>query len=138
MTDASDLPKVPGAYALLIELKQHLTLPIARLSNPTLKSGRYVYCGSANGPGGLAARIKRHLSRDKTIHWHVDHLTLAGEIVDVYWQTRLSECEMLERISLTPNADFPVAGFGSSDCKICPSHLSSVENEFILSPSLFR
>ncbi len=75
MVRAFDLPEAPGAYVLLIGLARPLELPIARLSRPTLAPGNYVYCGSARGPGGLAARVGRHLRQDKRPHWHVDHLT---------------------------------------------------------------
>ncbi len=56
----------PGAYLLLIDLAAPLALAIPRLGVATLAPGRYVYGGSAYGPGGLRARIGRHLRADKT------------------------------------------------------------------------
>ena len=133
MTDAFDLPKLPGAYALLIHLPRSLTVQIARLRNPTFAAGHYVYCGSARGPGGLAARVGRHLRRGKSIRWHVDHLTENGQVLDVLCAPDGAECELVRRIGRMPGVGTPVTGFGSSDCRNCPSHLLSVPSEFVLS-----
>jgi Uri superfamily endonuclease len=129
-----DPPRASGAYVLLIALSRPLELPIARLSRPTLSSSKYVYCGSARGPGGLAARIGRHLRPDKPPHWHIDHLTANGQVLDVLWRTGASECELHRRISGGAGVSTPVPGFGSSDCRTCPSHLLKVPAEFRLSP----
>ncbi len=137
MVRAFDLPEAPGAYVLLIGLARPLELPIARLSRPTLAPGNYVYCGSARGPGGLAARVGRHLRQDKRPHWHVDHLTANGQVLDVLCRTEGSECELRRRINNHSGVCLPVPGFGSSDCRECPSHLLKVPNEFVLSSSLF-
>ena len=56
-----------GAYLLSIDVNKQFLLEIASLSVPTLASGRYVYCGSAYGPGGIRARVRRHLRRDKSV-----------------------------------------------------------------------
>jgi Uri superfamily endonuclease len=47
-------------------------LPIA------LPAGRYLYCGSAKGRGGLKARLSRHMRRGKSVRWHVDQLPEQG------------------------------------------------------------
>ena len=44
----------PGAYLLSIELAAPLALGIPRFGAATLAPGRYVYCGSAYGPGACA------------------------------------------------------------------------------------
>jgi Uri superfamily endonuclease len=51
------------------------SLPIA------LPAGRYLYCGSAKGPGGLKARLSRHMRRGKSVRWHVDQLTEQGLVI---------------------------------------------------------
>ena len=38
----------------------------------SLTEGTHVYVGSARGPGGLRARISRHLRREKKERWHVN------------------------------------------------------------------
>jgi Uri superfamily endonuclease len=51
---------------------------VVRLSGrPPIKlpAGRYLYCGSAKGPGGLKARLSRHTRRGKSVRLHVDQLT---------------------------------------------------------------
>ncbi|MDA1098108.1 MAG: GIY-YIG nuclease family protein [Proteobacteria bacterium] len=132
MNDAFELSKRPGAYALLLHLSRPLRLPIARLRRPTLAAGHYVYCGSAHGPGGLAARVGRHLRHGKTRRWHVDHLTERGEVVDVLCVPDGSECELIRRFGRMAAVGEPVAGFGSSDCQQCTTHLLSVPAAFDL------
>ncbi len=141
MRKSFDLPNQPGAYALLIKLSRRLNLPIARLHRPTLASGLYVYCGSARGPGGLAARVGRHLRRDKAIRWHVDHLTRAGRVLDVLCfpqapgascEPSQSECDIAQRYLQLPGVSMPVALLGSSDCRTCRSHLLLVPTNFKL------
>ena len=141
MRESFNLPNQPGAYALLIKLSRPLSLPIARLHRPTLAPGHYVYCGSARGPGGLAARVGRHLRRAKTIRWHVDHLTTAGRVLDVLClaqepgasaQSSQSECDIAQRFLRLPGVSMPIAGLGSSDCRTCRSHLLLVPTNFAL------
>ena len=121
--DPGGLPADPGAYALVIEFDRPCRLAIATLAPATLAAGRYLYLGSARGPGGIRARVARHLRRDKTKHWHVDHLTARGRIAGVITAPGGSECA-LARVALKfKSVAAPVAGFGSSDCRICPAHL---------------
>ena len=119
----SAVPPVPGAYLLSIELAVPLALDIPRLGAATLAPGRYAYCGSAHGPGGLRARIGRHLRRDKSSHWHVDRLTAAGRVTGVRAVPGGNECDLLRELLDRPGTSVPVAGFGSSDCRACPAHL---------------
>ncbi|WP_296520394.1 DUF123 domain-containing protein [Rhodoplanes sp.] len=86
----------------------------------TLPAGRYLYCGSARGPGGLRARIARHLRRRKTLRWHVDRLTTRGTVFAVWAIPGGDECDLVARLAALP---VPLPGFGSSDCRRCRSHL---------------
>ncbi len=113
----------PGAYVLLIELGAPLALDISSLGAATLAPGRYAYCGSAYGPGGLKARIGRHLRADKSHRWHVDHLSATGRIVAFRAVPGGRECDLLDRLLDAPGASVPVPRFGSSDCRRCPAHL---------------
>tara|TARA_R110001583_G_C5626599_1_gene406671 strand:- start:1484 stop:1789 length:306 start_codon:yes stop_codon:yes gene_type:complete len=72
------LPKVAGAYVLVIDLPRDITLQNKRFAEIILPKGTYLYCGSANGPGGIAARVKRHCKQDKKPHRHVYELTSNG------------------------------------------------------------
>ncbi|MDC7789088.1 GIY-YIG nuclease family protein [Rhodoplanes sp. TEM] len=86
----------------------------------TLAPGRYLYCGSARGPGGLRARIARHLRRRKTLRWHVDRLTTRGTVIAVWAVPDGDECALAGALAGLP---VPIPGFGASDCRRCPSHL---------------
>lgn len=105
------IPALPGAYVLVIRLDAPL---------PPLVPGRYLYCGSAKGPGGLRARLGRHMKKGKKIRWHVDRLTEAGHVEGAYAFEGENECALVARLSHLP---VPWPGFGSSDCRVCASHL---------------
>jgi Uri superfamily endonuclease len=87
-----------------------------------LQAGRYLYCGSAKGSGGIRARLSRHMRPGKVIHWHVDLLTAAGRVTGAWIFPRCDECELVRALSCLPA---PIRGFGSTDCPKCWSHLLS-------------
>lgn len=97
-------------------------LPITRLGNPALEPGIYVYAGSAFGPGGIRARVGRHLRADKKPHWHIDHLSSRADCIDVKTYPGGRECDLVA-VLCADGATVPVAGFGSSDCRDCAAHL---------------
>ncbi len=117
------ISREPGAYLLLIELAAPLALDIPSIGAAALAPGRYAYGGSAYGPGGLRARIGRHLRRDKAQRWHVDRLTAAGRVIGVRAHPGGRECALVRDLLELPGASVPVPGFGSSDCRSCPAHL---------------
>lgn len=129
MSAASDLPRAPGAYILVIDLDAPLAIE-TRAFTTTLAPGRYAYCGSAHGPGGITARVARHVRAPKRLHWHVDHLTATGRIVDIGHTPGGQECDLVDRVLALAGARIPVPGFGSSDCRRCPAHLVSVAPGF--------
>jgi Uri superfamily endonuclease len=120
----------PGAYLLSINVSKQLLLEIASLSVPTLASGRYVYCGSAYDPGGIRARVRRHLRRDKSVRWHADCLTMAGRVSKVAVLVGGSECALMEGLRTLPGITAPVPSFASYYCRACPSHLAAVPKDF--------
>jgi len=128
--DETVLTAAPGAYVLFIELEGVLALRQTSLGSRTLAPGRYAYCGSAYGPGGLKARLRRHLRREKALRWHVDHLTGAGRIFALGLAPGGRECALFEDLSRLPGAEVPLAGFGSSDCASCPAHLLRIGRHF--------
>jgi len=123
MRDAAAIPAIAGAYLLLIRLDAPLRPAIRTLPPTILPPGAYVYAGSARGPGGLRARIARHLRRDKAIRWHVDHLSAAAREIIAFAVPGARECALCRALAATPRFHVPIPGFGSSDCRICPSHL---------------
>ncbi|WP_163328526.1 GIY-YIG nuclease family protein [Desulfurobacterium thermolithotrophum] len=96
----------------------------------SLKSGYYIYVGSAFGSGGLRKRISRHLKKEKKKHWHLDFISTDSSFKAFeVWviEDKKVECFLANSISKTEKT---ITGFGSTDCK-CPSHLfrvSEIEN----------
>ncbi len=125
-----ELSTEPGAYLLVIDLDAPLALPIPKGAAATLAPGRYGYCGSAYGPGGIRARVARHLRRAKSIRWHIDRLTAAGRVVAVEAAPGGHECALMDDLRALPGVSIPVPGFGSSDCRRCPAHLVSLPPNF--------
>jgi len=117
------VPTEPGAYLLIMEMSDPVPLEIRALGTAALPAGRYAYAGSAWGPGGIRARIIRHLKVDKKRHWHIDHLTAVAPPIEVIAFPGRNECDILAEILARPGASIPVSGFGSSDCRDCPAHL---------------
>lgn len=117
---AAAAPALPGAYLLLIALPVPLCVVLPHRRATTLPPGRYLYAGSARGPGGLRARLARHLRADKKPHWHIDRLTAAGTVEGAWVIPGGSECALVAALAHLP---VPLPGFGSSDCRTCVSHL---------------
>lgn len=116
----SACPAGPGAYVVAIAIAAPLTVRLGGGLSARLRPGRYLYCGSAYGPGGLQARLARHFCKDKSIRWHVDQLTTAGEVRGAWAVALGNECELVERLGFLP---VPIDGFGATDCTHCRSHL---------------
>lgn len=113
----------PGTYALILQSNSTKTIQVGRWGGLDLQLGYYIYVGSAFGPGGVRARVSRHLRTDNRKHWHIDYLrdyvtpvevwiSYAAEHLEHKWASILFD--MPEMI--------PIQGFGCSDCK-CYSHL---------------
>lgn len=118
---AGELPATPGAYLLVITLDQPFAGKL-RKQPYTLPAGTYLYAGSANGPGGIAPRVVRHMRQDKKPHWHVDVLTTAAAHITALAFPGGRECALVERL-LDAECQIPLPGFGSSDCPSCEAHL---------------
>ena len=127
-----DLPIHPGTYALIIRLSDTFPLVVGKLGRSVFSSGIYVYLGSAHGPGGIKARLGRHLRGGGRIHWHIDYLLEVGEVqaYGVIGSKLTSpaqiplECQWAQFLTNQDSAEIPVPGFGASDCKAgCQSHL---------------
>jgi Uri superfamily endonuclease len=115
-----------GTYVLLLDLGRPFESVIGRLGVVSLAPGRYAYVGSAHGPGGLAARLGRHLRRPERVHWHVDHLRDTATPAGWLWaegEMRL-ECRWAQALLALAGGAAPVRGFGASDCaQGCAAHL---------------
>ncbi|HKM13483.1 MAG TPA: GIY-YIG nuclease family protein [Candidatus Methanomethylophilaceae archaeon] len=106
-------------------MSSDIELNVGSLGSIAFKAGEYCYVGSAMN--GLEHRIKRHISREKTIRWHIDRLTINADSIKAYiseGENIVPECTIADtakKIGLLPF----VKGFGSSDC-VCYTHLFSV------------
>ena len=116
-TNADEAPSLPGAYVLAVEIAKPVTVTLPGKPAATLKPGRYLYCGSARGPGGLRARLGRHMRRGKAVRWHIDRLTEAGTVLGAWVFPDGHECDLVTAVSSLP---VPIAGFGSTDCAPVP------------------
>jgi len=118
------LPASKGSYILVVEVRQPGRIRVGKAGELTLRRGYYYYAGSAFGPGGLAARLRRYLSGPRSTRWHIDYLLGCGCIVEIWYATgeRSQEHDWARRLAASPNLRVPLAGFGSSDCR-CPAHL---------------
>jgi Uri superfamily endonuclease len=113
-----------GTYMLVLHVGQETEISIGRLGTFNFPSGYYLYAGSARGPGGVEARLARHLRERKQSRWHIDYLLREARVVEI-WKIssrQKLECLWTQALLRTPDARIPVSGFGSSDCG-CPTHL---------------
>ncbi len=111
---------IAGRHAMVIEIADAVAVTLSGQPPIALPAGRYLYCGSAKGPAGLKARLSRHMRRGKSLRWHVDQLTEQGSVVGSWVFPGGDECGLVQMCSHLP---MPIAGFGSSDCATCRSHL---------------
>jgi len=108
-----------GIYALFVTFAEDRTIEVGALGTLSFESGEYCYIGSAMN--GLEHRIRRHLSSNKKIRWHIDFLTVSADSAEAYFSENGEECGLryaAERCGMRP----AIKGFGCSDCR-CDTHL---------------
>jgi len=111
-----------GSYLLLLKVTDVSKIKIGKLGELSIKPGFYVYSGSAFGPGGVSARVGRHLRRVKKLRWHIDYLRQRVENACAFIQPNSrSECTYASELIIS-GGEVAMKGFGSSDCR-CKSHL---------------
>ncbi len=125
--NANLLPPDAGTYCLWLRLDAPLPLVVGRLGERTLPPGLLAYVGSALGPGGLRARVGRHLRAEKRLRWHIDWLTAQAPVRAVWLRAgRLRlECAWSAALLQADGAAIAWPGFGASDCA-CAAHLIAV------------
>lgn len=115
-----------GCYCLIIRLDETSEIEIGkRLGKIRFEKGYYVYVGSAMN--SLESRIRRHLSHDKKLHWHIDYLLRSAEITMVIFNksSKKIECGLSQYLASRTEG---VKDFGCSDCE-CESHLYRFSSE---------
>ncbi|MHA1596979.1 MAG: GIY-YIG nuclease family protein [Candidatus Asgardarchaeia archaeon] len=117
-----------GNYIIVLEIPKDIRIEHEKRSY-VLRNGYYVYVGSALGPheNSIENRIKRHLSKDKKIFWHIDKVTTVRcvRIIGAFFisSERSLECEISLKINKVEGMEVPIPSFGSTDCsKGCPAH----------------
>ena len=123
------LPDQPGSYILILHNPAPARINVGRLGCHTFPAGWYAYTGSARGPGGLAARLARHLRPEKAAHWHIDYVRPHMEPVAIWYTTGTQklECDWANAFLDVPGTSIPVARAGASDCR-CPAHLFYIDH----------
>ena len=115
-----------GCYVLFLRFKKEVLVEIGSLGTHRIPRGLYAYIGSAKGPGGLEARVKRHIKRDKKVRWHIDYLTTRPECLIeaiIFIKSNTLKEEELVRFLERRGGIHLIKGFGSSDDKLTLSHL---------------
>lgn len=116
--------KEGGIYVLCIKNEQTTEIKVGKLGTLEFeKDGIHVYVGSAMN--GLYHRIKRHLSKDKKIRWHIDYLLEKARVFKVCYAitNERKECAVSQFFNVKNKFFTPVPRFGNSDCRSCPGHL---------------
>ena len=132
-----NIPPHPGTYAIIMKLANFAEITVGKLGTFNFQSGYYTYIGSAFGPGGLKARVGRHLKSSKKLKWHIDYLREYMDVVDVKFTVSTDKKECLWAANLAENGGVnPVKGLGSSDCK-CVSHLFYAEEKMAFNLDFF-
>ncbi len=115
-----------GIYILEIKAENNFSISSKTFDGFIFPKGFYYYVGSAQK--NFRSRILRHLKKKKTIHWHIDHITVlpTNKINMVYIFEDLPkdfECELVQTLIRKNILEYSASNFGNSDCKICDSHL---------------
>ncbi|MCS7283068.1 MAG: GIY-YIG nuclease family protein [Anaerolineae bacterium] len=122
--DVSLIPSRLGTYILWLTLDRRTEIEVGRLGKFRFSSGVLAYVGSARGPGGLRARLARHLRVPRPLVWHIDALQTATRPIGIWFAEGKDkkECAWATALASLPGASFPALKFGASDCR-CPAHL---------------
>ena len=117
-----------GVYVLLMKLEKNTKIRIGALGEILFEKGYYAYVGSAQN--GLFPRIRRHLSKNKKLFWHIDYFLQYAKIVKIFSKEagKEDECKTANDIQKIGR---PIQNFGCSDCK-CASHLFYLNKLYLL------
>ena len=114
------------SYQLFISVNINLKIQVGKLGMFNFPKGTYIYTGSAMK--NIDARIKRHLSKYKKSHWHIDYLLRNNQTnITKVIKSELNECDLNSDIK----GKIIAIGFGSSDCRNnCKSHLKYIDHQW--------
>ncbi|MGE0483714.1 MAG: DUF123 domain-containing protein [Gammaproteobacteria bacterium] len=119
----AELDALPGTYVLLLHCARRVLIGVGRRIPAMFAPGWYLYVGSAQGPGGVRARLGRHLRGDGRVRWHIDYLrrTMDPAGAWVAYGHACLEHTWARELAGQRGLDV-IAGIGASDCD-CASHL---------------
>jgi Uri superfamily endonuclease len=122
--DLDCLGPQPGTYALVCPSAYETEISVGRLGALAIRKGCYIYLGSAFGPGGIRARVARHVSQSLNRHWHIDYLWPALRIGEIWYShdPLRREHEWVRILRHVRGCSVPLRRFGASDCR-CEAHL---------------
>ncbi len=104
---------------MIVKSEVDKKITVGALGELDFESGTYIYVGSAQN--GLEARVRRHLSDEKSKHWHIDYLLDKAEIEEIlaYKKDGEEECNSAKILG---EKFQEIDDFGCSDCG-CDTHL---------------
>lgn len=116
------IPSSCGTYILIVDLPVPITIEIGKLGSISFSQGTHAYVGSALGPGGLAARLRRYRVGPRRLHWHIDYLLERAVVAGWVYRAddKRRECSWARWAASMAQGWVPC--FGSSDCR-CQSDL---------------
>lgn len=114
-----------NCYVLVIRVTEPISVRLRGVVT-TVEPGVYFYVGSSRKPCTVLARITRHLSKSKPVHWHVDQLTTTEKtkvtgalLVDL----KTADCELALSKTMEVARLSYIRCFGSTDKPPSVSHL---------------
>lgn len=130
-----------GIYILEIFFPSNFTVGIKKFNHIEFNDGYYYYVGSAQK--NLGFRLKRHLKKEKTRHWHIDHLTTlaSAEIKSILiFEDHKKDFEEKLAADFLNDSNFSAAckGFGSGDSPKSFTHLFYSGKESVQSQLLSK
>ncbi len=117
------MPAFTGAYILALRLGETVNVELPKIAACRLRPGWYLYAGSAQGSGGIRARVRRHFQGRKKMHWHIDLLTANSLDIAALVVAGGDECDLVGKLLDSPRFKVAIKGFGNTDCRNCESHL---------------
>lgn len=124
-----------GLYVIWLALDRPARVSVGALGAIDFPPGVYAYVGSAQRH--RAARVQRHLRREKVKRWHIDYFRPYTRAVAVSYLTseKAGECRLADRLALELSAKRAYPRFGASDCA-CEGHLLYLRGELPVLSSL--
>jgi Uri superfamily endonuclease len=113
-----------GTYIVILRSDENRPVLIGARGLLQLQTGYYLYAGSALGPGGLRARVGRHLAGTGRPRWHIDFLRQVTRPHGawLYIGHDRQEHNWADAVAYMPDVEATAPGLGASDCS-CTTHL---------------